>query len=195
MTTKTDTFNYIESPLSTLWTTVLSVGLKSAVVGANATSGSVQVVSMYKIADYDFLDDQSARIVIGTIVAFDWAGVVVRASTAGGGSFYLCYYASGDARVIIEYWTGGAFSATLETITGAPGTLANGDELRLDVTGTSLRAYKNGAAIGTGVTHSSLTSGQPGMGYLAGNANTTLISSFSGVDSAGGDTLNAQCAL
>lgn len=189
MTTKTDTFNYVEDPLATLWTKVVSASkdFQSTASGAKKVGGGAEGLvsaTMWKVADYDFADDQRATITLGNIGGDDRMGVIVRAATTGGGEFYRAHYHDGDSRVYIHLWSGGAASTLIEQINTI--TFANGDTLGLDVTGTTLRAYKNGAAIGSGGTDSTLTSGQPGMSYLDGNTNASLISVFVGVDAAGG---------
>lgn len=185
MTTKTETFNFTENPLVTRWTQVLaSHAFQSTATGAKTVGAadSVQAAIMWKTSDYAFADNQRATITFGNLNS-DFMGVIVRADTTGGGQFYMAYYDQINSRVRIEYWTAGAISGTyLESITAT--TFAANDTLGLDATGTTLRAYKNGSAIGTGVTHSSLTTGQPGMSYDPDNSAASLISVFEGVDAA-----------
>jgi len=184
MTTVTETFNFVENPLTTNWTNVLATAnFQSTASGAKRASlTATNGATMYKAASQTFANDQRSTITFGSIVADDRMGVIVRAATTGGGQFYRAYYHDGDGRVYIHLFSGGAVSTLVEQINSM--TFANGDTLGLDVTGTTLRAYKNGVAIGSGGTDATLSSGQPGMFYLDNNNNTGLISVWVGVDAA-----------
>lgn len=191
MSTVTVTFDFVENPLVTDWENCLATAnFQSTATGAKRTSNTAtNGATRYRTTTKTFGNDQRSTITFGTLVADDRMGVVARADTTGGGKFYSAYYHDGNSQVIIQYWTAGAVSSTLETIGST--TFVNGDTLGLDVTGTSLRAYKNSVAIGTGATDSNIASGQPGMFYLDNNNNTGLISVWVGFDG-NAPTINTQ---
>ena len=182
MTTKTDSFTVTENPLSTNWTTGAANGCRAAGSGAFATAVAV-CVSHWKTSDYAFANDQSAEVTITNPANFDNQGCVVRWASTGGGVGYKAMYYHSTSQVKIERWAAGANAADLETIGST--TFSSGDKLKLEVTGTSLRAYKNGVAIGTGATNAVVASGQPGISYDYGNANAVGITLFTGVDAVG----------
>lgn len=188
MTTKTETFNFTENPLSTNWDTAQNAGLKSTASGANASTSTGFPVSIWKTSDYTFNADQSSEVTITGAGAFDYAGCVVRYAATGGGVGYMAYYSSDESRLYVKYYTGGAASSTIRLTTGF--TMANGDTLKLEVTGTTLKVYKNGTQVGADITDSNVSSGQPGVAYQNGNSNVTLITAWTGTDASGGASGN-----
>lgn len=191
MTTKTDTYNYNQSPLGAtggLYTTVTAAGLQSTTSGANATSTGVQDnVTMWALANYSFLPAHTATIVIGTIDVGqpDWAGVGVCLTTASSGQGYVAYYRpevpSVDLYLLIAGTIGGSGSYILNIPVTA---FTNGDSLGLSVSGSLLTVFHNGTSIGS-VTDTTYTGGQPGLAYEFGNNNSTLIASFIATDAGG----------
>jgi hypothetical protein len=193
VTTKTDTYNYTQNPLSGNYTTITAAGLKSASTGANgSSSGTQDNVTSWATSNYTFANDQSSEFTFGsTPTNNDWAGAAVRLSTTGSGQGYIAYYIPEVTEVAIFPLTSGTVgSGTTNAIGGVTGiTFASGDKLKLSITGTTLTVYKNGTLQTTTpstVTSSTYSSGQPGLAYQFGNSDGTKISGASFVDASGG---------
>lgn len=181
MTTKTDSFGYTENPLSTSWTVVTANGPRAAGAGAFANSNNVWCVALWKTSDYTFANDQSAEITYASQGVFDLGAACVRWATTGGGVGYMAHVRNDSSEVRVDYWTAGAFSSRILTISAV--TFADGDKLKLDITGTTLTVYKNGASIGS-VVDTNIASGQAAIGCYNGNINVTRITLWTGVDAA-----------
>lgn len=133
--------------------------------------------------------DQYAQV---TLVSPDAAGgqgegygPACRITSAGGGSYYrLVGNGSG--------WELGKFvSGSHTTIaTSSSPTFANGDVLRLEVQGTTLRGIKNGGAAFTTQTDTSLATGDAGMAYSSTETSTPGVSTFEGGDFVGGGSIS-----
>lgn len=109
-----------------------------------------------------FADNHYSEVVFATGSANAFIGPAVRCSTGSGGNYYGFYGDTGSRyliRVVAGTWTQ---LATLGT------GFTNGDTLRLEAEGTTLRAYINGV-LWTSVTDSNLTSGAPGLTSWANN--------------------------
>lgn len=187
MTTKTETFTSTENPLSTNWDTAQNAGCKSTATGANASTSAGFPVSIWKTSDYTFNADQDSEVTINAIGAFDYAGCVVRYAATGGGVGYMLHYESDSTRLYLRRFSAGASAAQLALLTSADfSALANGDRIKLSISGTTLKIYKNGAQVGTDYTDGNVSSGQPGVAYQNGNSNVTRITVWTGTDAAGG---------
>lgn len=204
MTTKTDPFTTTENPLGAVtgfWTTVnaaTGAGLKDINPGANASTSSVQdCVSMWALANYTFLSDHSAEVTFGTIGNGDWGAAAVRLSAASSGQGYVAYYRPEGSNVSLYKLTAGTVGGSGTFILNiASITFALGDKLKLGCVGTTLTVYKNGASIGS-VTDATYTTGQPGIAYSFQNNNITVLTAWTGTDSAivVTDTLMGQICL
>jgi hypothetical protein len=195
MTTKTDTYNYAQSPLSGNYITASDKGLQSTVSGAHGVSGAIRDnVTVYNPAVYQFLPAHISTITFGnTPTADDWAGTVAAGANsggiAGGGQGYLAYYepeASAVSVFVLSATIANSITSTGSYILHITSvTFGSGDTLGLGISGTTLTAYKNGSSIGT-VNDTTYTGGQPGLAYEFGGSNGTLVSSWTGTDAAGG---------
>ena len=187
MTTKNETFNFTENPLSTNWDAVQANGLKGTATGAIAVDSSGFAVSSWKESNFNFDDDQSSQITVDSLTAYDMPGVAIRYASTGGGVGYVGYYDNGDSRFYIKRYSAGAAAATLRQTNSF--TMANGDTLKLSIVGTTLQAFKNGVQIGADLVVTGadiVTGGQPGIMYRFANSNVTLITAWEGVDASGG---------
>lgn len=189
MTTKTETFNFTENPLSTNWDTAQSPGMKSGASGADAVNGTAFGVSIWKSSNYDFDDDQSSTITVGSITAFYFIGVVVRYASTGGGVGYMAFYDTDNGRFTVVRYAAGAVAATLRITTSF--SMVATDTLTLSITGTTLKGFKNGVQIGADIVVTGadiVTGGQPGIsGFETGGS---FISAWQGVDASGGASGN-----
>ena len=129
--------------------------------------------------------DQYAQVVLSNIVDAN-ASVGPAVRCAAGGNYYGLYYSrSGGGMVFLFKMVGGTWTGIAESI--GVGAWANGDVLRLEVSGTTLTPKRNGtliAALGT-KTDSSLSSGKVGIcGYDA--LSTCRLDNFEGGNLGGG---------
>lgn len=193
MTTKTDTYNYSQNPLSGNYTTITAAGLKSTATGANASNVGVQDnVTAYATSAYTFLPDHASEITVGPVNSGDWPGACNRLTTTGGGQGYIAYYIPEVPAINVYLLTAGAIAgegAYILNITGT--TLVSGDKLKLGCVGTTLTVYYNGTSIGS-VVDATYTTGQPGLAYEFGNTDNSFITAWTGTDAASsGPTLSS----
>lgn len=97
--------------------------------------------------------------------------VIVRASAVADTYYRLVASHAASNNVVLSKFVAGSVTA----ITGWPRTQAftDGDTFRLEIQGTTLRAYYNGVQIGADATDASISAGNPGMGH---STNTTSAS-------------------
>lgn len=156
MATATDSFTRADSgSLGANWTaqSANAFGISS---NQAAPQGGFNVHAQYWSAD-TFSGDQYSEATISGLGGSSYVGVAVRCATGAVTNYGLWVNPGGDS--IIRYTVGGADTTILTMSSSA---FANGDVARLEVSGTTLTAKKNGAVVGT-ITHSSLSSGSPGM--------------------------------
>jgi hypothetical protein len=104
-----------------------------------------------------FNNDQYSQVAVGSTYGTDYIELPVRGS--GTNNDYLLYWNSTGHITISKYVSG-----TQTDLQDTLGSGATGDVIKIECTGTSIKAYKNGTQIGTTVTDSSLTSGSAGCG-------------------------------
>lgn len=107
-----------------------------------------------------FTGNQFAQAVIPN--ATNYGGLTVRMTGTSNATVngYVALYDS--TAIDLQTVTNGT-RANLQTGMGA---IANGDTLKLEVIGTSIKVYINGAQVGTTVVDSSFSTGQPGMYFI-----------------------------
>ena len=125
-----------------------------------------------------FTDNHYSQITIKSIASGSFVGVVVRSTLSAGTGFGYAYYADSTQRYL-KYFNvaSGTTGSTIANIIGT--TNAVNDVLRLEVSGSTLKCYKNGALDtgltgGTGIfTNTAIPSGgTPGIfGYTVGSSN------------------------
>lgn len=201
MTTKTDTYNYVQNPLGAtggLYTSITGAGLQSTASGAIGTSSSVEDnVSAYAPSAYTFLPDHTSEITVGNLNDGDWPGTCVRLTTVSSGQGYVAYYIPEVTAVNLYLLVAGSIPGEGAYILNLAGTtLVSGDRLKLGCVGTTLTVYHNGTSIGS-VTDTTYTTGQPGPAYEFGDNNSTLITAWTGTDAGSviTDTLMGQICL
>lgn len=131
--------------------------------------------------DETFDADQYSEAVIGALAGtVSWVGVAVRCATDGSENYYG-FYGAGSAsqvfKVVSGTWTqiGSDFPA-----------FSPGDVVRLEVEGTTLRAYIDGVQQGSDLTDSALSAGAAGVcGYS--DATTSSLASWEGGNLGAGD--------
>lgn len=90
----------------------------------------------------------------------------------GGVTFRMTGTSNGTVNGYVVLYDGG--SLDLQTVTNGTranlqtgmGSIASGDTLKLEVVGSSLKVYVNGVQVGTTVTNSAFSTGQPGMYWI-----------------------------
>jgi hypothetical protein len=106
-------------------------------------------------------------------------GLFCRQDTGGANTCYRLVASHAAANNIeLGKFIAGAFTG-IWTRTQA---FTDGDTLRLEVQGTTLRAYLNGVQIGADTTDSSIASGATGIAYSSLTSATTLVDDFEGGD-------------
>lgn len=174
MTTVSDNFTRANAPtLGANWSsqTASSFGIVS---NAATDQGGFSSAADFWSAN-TFGANQFASVVITTVNSGNWGGPIVRASNAAN-----TYYSfetngvSGTGNTYIRKNIAGTVTEILAIAT----TVANGDTLELDISGTTLTAKKNGSTVGS-VTDAAISSGFPGLTCYGG---TDTFNTWSGGD-------------
>jgi hypothetical protein len=124
-----------------------------------------------------FSNDQESTIDVASFGAGDYIEVLCRGAT-GAVTTYLVYFSSGTNIIISKYVSG-----TQTDLQDTGVTAVVGNQVKLQVTSTSIKAYKNGAQIGSTATDSSIASGACGWG---GYGNTPKVDNWVGANVGGG---------
>jgi hypothetical protein len=120
--------------------------------------------------------DHEVQVTLGNLQnATRYGGGVVRWSGTSGYAF-ITDGSSGAGHTELAKWTSGSYSVLQAIAT----TFSNGDVLKLTVSGTTLRCYKNGAQVGADETDSDFSTGQPGVETYG----TALLDDWSATDGA-----------
>jgi hypothetical protein len=170
MAIATDDFN--RASLGANWTNALG----AVVIDSNTRA--VCSVAGENDAFYNaltFSADQYAQAVV-TLSTADWVGVCVRASANNS---YVFYGSTSDWE--ITRWVSGVAGV----IASGSWTASTGDVLRLEVVGTTLRAFRNGVLVSI-ATDTSLSTGNPGVSFWGTNASFNAFAD----DWEGGDLYN-----
>lgn len=165
----TDNFNRADGGLGTNWTDQFTGGgLTTRIISNQANEGSSSSDGALAFWNASaFANDQYAELAISGIEpSGGYVGPTVRCSGTNGS--LACYIGmaltSGRAR-IYKATAGFSFPGTLVvdlgTISGAA--WVDGDVVRIEAQGTTLRMYRNGVQIGTDTTDASLASGSAGL--------------------------------
>lgn len=126
---------------------------------------------------------------------------IVNASNYGGISFRTTGTSNANYNGYLALTDGGAIDLQIVTngtragIQGGMGSIANGDTLKLEVVGSSLKVYVNGVQVGTTSTDSTYSSGQPGMWWLGAGATSIDNWTADKIPSGGGATFIARPGL
>lgn len=171
------------------------VRANNASLGANWTdwsTGHAQIVSnqacgsgAFQCGDYwtanTFLADHYSEVTAAALPSSGsvWMGPTVRQTALGKG--YLLIYLPGTGFMMFNQTAPGSSSQIGSTVAG---TLAVNDVLRLDASGTTLKAYKNGTLLMT-VTDASWSSGSPGLAFYGTSSTSGAVSLWTGSDSGG----------
>jgi pectate lyase len=159
-------------PLSGNWTTEAG---QWQIIGNKAQAFNGGGFSMAKWTADDFNDDHYSQCVIdyGSGSAI---GPAVRMDANGNGYVISAYDTGTNTADINEIHTNG----TANTSIGTPFAVSVGDTLKLEVTGSSLKAYKNGVLQDT-VSDGTYTTGEAGMfGYLTASCDDFQADNVSG---------------
>ena len=138
-------------------------------------SGGVSLC-MVATATENFGNDQKAECVISAVGTGDLCSPAVRLDDAGDGYAIRADGGNFNTRRIVK------LDAGVATVIGGVNFVpVNGDTLRIDVIGTTIKAYINDSEIDS-VTDSTHTVGQPGVFYTRDNVNATRLDDFVGTD-------------
>lgn len=153
--------------LNTDWGTVQS---GSGVISCSASNGDNEGAARW-IGAGTFTDDQYAEITLGGLQVLNAnfsIGVICRSSADANGArdFYFAQVQATDSGAGVYTSVLGKYvNGTRTELHSASTAWADGDEVSLEVEGTTLRLCKNGAALGGSFTQvdTSLTTGLPGI--------------------------------
>lgn len=157
--------------LGSPWVTVQN-GPVASIIGnvAACATGSVEGAAIWD-GDETFTADQVAQVVISAIGVDSYMGPAVRGDPAGPD--YYGFYADSGNQYIVRVDNGTYTALASRSIT----TSVN-DVLRLEVEGTTLRAYVNGT-LWTFITDSAIANGTPGL-LSWGTNNSTRVNDWVG---------------
>ena len=132
-----------------------------------------------------FGSNHAAEISIAVSSHQDEGGPAVRCSTSGGYAILADITATGTGGApncfLRYYYIDGSTSWTASRIGNYLYRGLGGSRIRLEVSGSVLRSYIDGS-LAEEVTHSALTTGQPGWAYRRGNTGVTRLDDFSAAD-------------
>lgn len=149
--------------------------------GAGSAKASAVDASL-DIAAYDnsntYNNDQYAFATIsgGLASGTNYAEIFVRCTGTGAtfkGYQFLTDGASGAGHTELWLYSGGTGTLLRNFAT----TFTTGDVMKIDVVGTTITCYKNGASLGT-QSNAVATTGAPGIGMFNGSANNLLLDTF-----------------
>lgn len=183
MATFTDNFNRADSAnLGANWTndsTFSGLGISSN-QAYNPASSNNFTIAWVATGTATFTADHSAQVICSVVGASELPGPAVRCANA---NYYYVHCSSTSANSEVVKSVAGAHTVIREMAT----TFANGDTCKLEVTGTTLKVYKNGAQVGTDISDSDLASGQPGF-KIYSVAGTARVDDFDAADLGGSTT-------
>lgn len=179
-----DPFNRGNGGLGSNWS---SSGGNAAytIISNTAASSNAQVEEAVWWNAATFANDHFAEVTITTTASNAFIGPAVRVSSGGN---YYGFYGDNATRYLISV-VGGTWTQLATLGTG----FANNDVVRLEVEGTTLRAYVNGV-LWTSVTDSNLSSGSAGLTSWANN-DSGRLDDFTAADLAGAVTVNVSLAV
>jgi hypothetical protein len=111
----------------------------------------------------------------GALVAGDAVGVCIRLTSPANGTGYLVIELNNTIALYKAFDIGGVLSFGLLFTSGAIGPVAGTNTLRVEMSGTVVSAYYNGALIFT-FADGSNTTGQPGIAIFNGGGNPVITS-------------------
>lgn len=187
----TDDFNRADGALGSNWTRLVlaSVGDNWEIVSNAATLGAYAEDAVMVWNADSFSADHYAEVTLATITGSlggsgAGVGVLLRASgTEGSGTFYRVY-ASADT-ITTDWFSGGSYQGEVDSRAQA---WADGDVLRAECEGTTLRLYHNGTQIGADITDASISSGSPGLAYSSSIGQAPVVDDWTGADLSAGGT-------
>lgn len=165
--TASDDFNRANAAsLGSDWTNI-GTDETIAINSNQAFLASVSGALGYAVRSFEtFGPDQSSQATLKSSTDVI-CGLLVRASNGGTAlSGYLLYLSSFSNVVAVFRFTNGV-ADSLATLDASATFVAN-DIYRLSITGSTLKAYRNGIQIGSDVTDGTYSSGRPGLAIRAG---------------------------
>jgi len=159
-----DNFNRANGALGSNWSSSGGAAAYTIVSNAAASSNVQEEEAVWWNAT-TFAANHFAEVTITTVSSNAFIGPAVRVSSGGN---YYGFYGDNASRYLISV-VGGTWTQLATLGTG----FANGDVVRLEVEGTTLRAYIN-SVLWTSLTDSSLSSGSAGLTSWANNTDGRL---------------------
>jgi hypothetical protein len=141
-------------------------------------AGGTEQVAVWNSSVTDFTDDHFAEATVAGMAGSTYVGVVVQGKASSGfGDGYLFYSNN------VESFIGKHVNGTRTNQQSGLAPFATNDVIKLTVESDVIRAYINGAQVGTDQAGDGLTGGQPGIFcYNAGG----IIDDWTGEDISGG---------
>lgn len=180
-----DDFNRADGGLGANWTAFsIPNGNNSVSLGIVSNAVKEATDSGWEYAWWSaasFSADQCSQVTVST--AWAWASVSVRMAQHSGGTNNLDGYAlvAGDGGLTLNRWDDGGPSLLQDYSSSISG----GDVIRLEVAGTTIKAFVNGSQVGTDTTDATYGTGAAGLGTY--NATAVLDDWY------GGDGSGANC--
>ena len=175
-----------ENPLGSPWETVAGVNggiqLGSNAFRGQSNSGNAVNISTYLAAVAAFNANQSSQVTLTALGAFDIPGLAVRTNAATGNG-YIAVWHQNINEVHVYKMASSVLGTAVQTFSA---TFVVSDTFRLEAVTSGancdIKVYQNGVQIGTTYsdTSSPYASGQPGMVYIRGNSNVTVMDDWVG---------------
>jgi hypothetical protein len=173
----TDTFTRADqNPISGNWTTCSGQGglrlLTTAI--AHIDSGTDGCIYYNAVTPNNDQYSQAVMTRGSDTTAGNGSGmcVTVRQATGANSLYDVCVNAAATLNVTLAKRVTGSYTA----IWSRTATFADGDILKLSVTGTTLKVFVNGVQVGADSTDSALTSGRCGIAYSSNSVGATADS-------------------
>lgn len=167
------------STLGLLWTPdVTHFGGRHQISGGTAKHDAVNGTSSDYFTGATFHGNQFSQAVIaGLPGSASWTGVTVRETAAGNGYLLIAFNNGGTHQDMNLYRMDAGAYTQIGTWTSA---FNVGDSIRIEAVGTTIKAYKNGALLGT-ATDATYATGYPGIQtHAASGADPAALDSWQG---------------
>lgn len=168
-----DDFNRANAnPIGAPWVTVTGVSAMQITSNAGAPSTLASDCAARYDGGVSWNADQysQAAITVTGTTANTGPFVSVRVSSTANTQYFLAANKGGSNNVTLGKFVAGAFTQIWQRTKA----ITDGDVIRLEVIGTTLRAYINGVQLGADSTDASIATGAAGMGYSSTTTAATL---------------------
>jgi hypothetical protein len=173
---RTDNFNRADGGLGANWTAFTDTFMTATLaIASNVVTQSSNGTDAFSLWTADtFQNDQYSQCVIASATGSSNSGPIVRGTTGGTNKHYEFDAGPGATSAIYLYDAGVGWTSLATGVA-----VANGDTLRLEITGTTLTAKVN-AATNCTATDATLSSGNPGMHNFPDTGQTITLDDWLG---------------